>query len=123
MKAVSGGRRALHTEKGILDAQSLLPGLPLPRQTIILTDENTKTEILSPGTNRKRSSSISEKTLRQQITSPTSKDSPYDDDEEDVDNSKEIEELDRKEIEDEKKLMKERKEKKKSSDKKKSDVS
>lgn len=57
MKGV-GIKKPLHTERGILDGQALLPGLPLPKQTIITesVESNetgrTRAQTMIPGSSR-----------------------------------------------------------------------
>jgi len=66
MKAVNVIRKAVHTEKGIFDAVTLLPGLPLPKVPIILSDDKPAAATdnhrsLSEGGNRQRSQTVSHK--------------------------------------------------------------
>jgi hypothetical protein len=44
MKAVNVVHKAIHTENGIFDAVPLIPGLPLPKIPVILSDKSSQEE-------------------------------------------------------------------------------
>jgi len=63
MKPISVVKKAIHTEKGIFDATTLLPGLPLPKIPVHKSEDTAVPEVApaSPGNARKRSQTVSNK--------------------------------------------------------------